>query len=184
MIMADSFVKSEKARQNEFTTSDFDAPLIVQFAANNVEEFLEATQLVSPYSDGVDLNCGCPQRWAIELGIGSWLLSDPELIKNIVLNVKNQVRSDYSVSVKLRLLGDIRTSVDLCRKIESAGATFLTVHGRTQKQKTEPIDTKSLKEIASSIQIPLVLNGDVKSLDDALTMHDITNCQGQFPWIF
>ncbi|KAL0271800.1 UNVERIFIED_CONTAM: hypothetical protein PYX00_008786 [Menopon gallinae] len=125
MIMADSFVKSEKARKNEFTTNDKDAPLIVQFAASNVKEFVEATQLVSPYSDGVDLNCGCPQR-----------------------------------------------------KIESAGATFLTVHGRTQKQKTEPVDINSLKEIACSIQIPLILNGDVKSLDDALLMHEITKCQG------
>ena len=39
-----------------------DRPLVAQFAASNVEEFAEAAEIISPYVDAVDLNCGCPQR--------------------------------------------------------------------------------------------------------------------------
>ena len=39
-----------------------DRPLVAQFAASNVEEFAEAAEIIFPYVDAVDLNCGCPQR--------------------------------------------------------------------------------------------------------------------------
>ncbi|KAG8223137.1 hypothetical protein J437_LFUL000559 [Ladona fulva] len=116
MIMSDSFVRSAKARDNELKTSEGDRPLIVQFAANNVEDFVNAAEIVAPhnsirlpaYSDGVDLNCGCPQRWALKEGYGSSLLTKPELIKDIVLRVRNMLPSSYSVSVKIRILDDLR----------------------------------------------------------------------------
>jgi tRNA-dihydrouridine synthase 4 len=77
MIMADSFVDSEKARNIEFTTGTGklvylvtcllwtvldDRLLIVQFASRAANDLANATQLIAKYSDGVDLNCGCPQR--------------------------------------------------------------------------------------------------------------------------
>lgn len=179
MIMADSFVNSEKARHNEFKTNDVDNPVIVQFAANNVHDFCEAAKLVCSQSSGVDLNCGCPQRWALKMGIGAHLLSEPETIKNIVSNVRNQISSKYSVSVKLRLLNDINSSVDLCRKLEKAGVTFLTVHGRTKEQKSQPINVDLLKDINLSLQIPLIANGDVKILNDVYTLQDRTGCKGK-----
>ena len=49
MILADSFVQSARARENEFATNDIDKPLIVQFAANNPDDFADASELVSPY---------------------------------------------------------------------------------------------------------------------------------------
>lgn len=176
--MADSFIKSEKARRNEFTTNSQDKPLIVQFAANNVTDFSEAAQLISPHSNGVDLNCGCPQRWATKIGIGACLLSDPDTIKNIVLNTRNKISKEYSVSVKLRLLSNTKSTVDLCRQLEKAGVSFLTIHGRTKDQKTQPINIEALKEIAQSVQIPVIANGDVKSLDDAVLLQKLTTCKG------
>jgi len=65
--MSDSFNKSVKARDCEFTTNKQDRPLIVQFAANNPDDLATATQFVQRYSDGIELNCGCPQRWAIQV---------------------------------------------------------------------------------------------------------------------
>ncbi|KPI97891.1 tRNA-dihydrouridine synthase 4-like [Papilio xuthus] len=84
MILADSFCQNAKARSNEFTTTVNDSPLIVQFAANDVNDFVDASKLVYPYADGVDLNCGCPQRWAMKDGYGCALLSKPEVIHELV----------------------------------------------------------------------------------------------------
>ncbi|KAF7232587.1 hypothetical protein EG68_07345 [Paragonimus skrjabini miyazakii] len=84
MIMADSFVRSSKARDVEFTTCTADRPLIVQLASKDACELSVATEMLAPYCDGIDLNCGCPQKWAIQSGIGSALLRRPEKIAALI----------------------------------------------------------------------------------------------------
>lgn len=108
MIMTDSFCQSEKARQNEFSTNCDDTPLIAQFAANNVHEYLSSMEMVYPYVDGVDLNCGCPQRWAMQSGYGSALLNKPELIQDLTSTIKRNVSESFSISVKLRVQHTLR----------------------------------------------------------------------------
>ena len=69
MIMSNSFIRSQKARDIEFTTNLTDRPLIVQFAANNCEDLASASAFVHKHCDGIELNCGCPQKWAMQEGI-------------------------------------------------------------------------------------------------------------------
>ncbi|XP_044005771.1 tRNA-dihydrouridine(20a/20b) synthase [NAD(P)+]-like [Aphidius gifuensis] len=178
MILADSFVQSEKARNNEFTTNSYDKPLVVQFAAKNTTDFLKAAELIYPYSNGVDLNCGCPQRWAIKDGYGVDLLSKPELIRDLVLQVRNKIKSPFTVSVKIRILKDINKTIELCRILEKTGVSFLTVHARTPQMRKEPIDIDALKLINESVDIPVIANGDVKTLDEANKLWNITKSQG------
>ncbi|XP_055542459.1 tRNA-dihydrouridine(20a/20b) synthase [NAD(P)+]-like isoform X2 [Wyeomyia smithii] len=180
MIMADSFCRSEKARQNEFTTNKVDTPLIVQFAAKNTVDFLSATEMCYSYVDGVDLNCGCPQRWAMTDGYGSALLKSPELVADMLATVRRNFPSTFSVSVKVRLLSkSLKATIDMCRKLESSGITFITVHGRTPADKTNvPVNKDALKQIKDSLSIPVVANGDIFSLRHADAMHEITNCDG------
>jgi len=71
-----------------------------------------------------------------------------------------------------------RKSVDLCQQIEATGVSFITVHGRTALQKNEPIDQECLKLINESVSVPVILNGDIKSLSDAITMQEYTGCRG------
>lgn len=71
-----------------------------------------------------------------------------------------------------------RKSVDLCQQIEATGVSFITVHGRTTFQKNEPIDQECIKLINESVNIPVILNGDIKNLSDAITMQEYTGCKG------
>lgn len=179
MILADSFCQSSKARFNEFTTTESDSPLIVQFAANTVYEFVDASKLVYDYADGVDLNCGCPQKWAVKDGYGCALLSQPEIIHSLVRMFKNSLPNNFSVSVKMRLLKDLKKTIDLCQQLEKCGVTFLTIHARTQSQKSsEDIDVEGLKQACSSIQIPVIANGGIRTLEDAKCLYEKVNCNG------
>ncbi|XP_069693410.1 tRNA-dihydrouridine(20a/20b) synthase [NAD(P)+]-like isoform X2 [Periplaneta americana] len=178
MILADSFVKSSKARESEFTTNKGDRPLIVQFAAKNPSDFANAAEMVRSYTDGVDLNCGCPQKWAMNEGYGASLLKKPHLIRDIILQVKNRIPGPFTVSVKLRIMENLRSTVELCRTLESAGVSFLTVHARTPVQKHQPINEEALCEIKRSIGVPMIANGDVKSLVGAEELHQKTGCDG------
>jgi tRNA-dihydrouridine synthase 4 len=175
MILADSFYNSEQAptflnismlshfeidsqaRLGEFTTHPTDSPTIVQFAANQVHHFAGCAELVAGHARGIDLNCGCPQRWAVKEGIGACLIDKPEFVADVVRQTRAKISDPtFSVSVKIRVHSDIRKTVELCRKLESAGVSFLTVHGRTIKQKSteaEPVDLEAIRTIRESVQI-------------------------------
>lgn len=178
MILADSFCKSEKARNNEFTTNLFDTPLITQFAANTVHDFLGAAYMVSPYCDGVDLNCGCPQKWARELGLGCNMLLKPEVIYDIVRQSRNRIPKPFSISVKMRLLSDVTDNIKICQELEHCGISFVTIHGRTFYQSNGDINKIALQEIKKSVQIPVVGNGGITSLQQCYELQEITGCDG------
>ena len=77
MILAHEFIRSQIARDSDFTTSPLErqpgangkhCALIAQFASSDPTEFARAAELIAPWVDGVDLNCGCPQSWALKEG--------------------------------------------------------------------------------------------------------------------
>lgn len=181
MIIADSFNNSEKARQNEFTTMADDKPLIAQFAAKDAMEFVNSARLIYPYVDGIDLNCGCPQSWAIAKGYGCGLLKQPETVKDIIQTVRRQVNENFSISLKIRLLNheSSKSTIEFARQLEMCGATFITLHGRTMWQRTsDPLNVEAIKDVKESIRIPLIANGNVKSWQTACELYERTNADG------
>ncbi len=82
--------------------------LIAQFASPNATSLADAAELIAPYVDGVDLNCGCPQRWAYNEGIGCALLRKPELVREMVRAVKGRLGWDWPVSIKIRVDPDLK----------------------------------------------------------------------------
>lgn len=178
MIMSESFSVSEKARNSEFTTSEKDRPLVVQFAANKVGDFVQSAKIVSKDCDGVDLNCGCPQGWALREGIGACLIEKPDFVADLVRQTRNQTRDDLLVSVKIRIHSDYQKTIELCRQVEKAGVSFISVHGRTKSQKSEPVNLEAIREIKKSVQVPIIANGDIKSLEDARMVKKETNIDG------
>ncbi|XP_066490106.1 tRNA-dihydrouridine(20a/20b) synthase [NAD(P)+]-like isoform X2 [Tiliqua scincoides] len=189
MIVAVDFVSSVKARHSEFTTNQGDRPLIVQFAANEAQVLADAACIVSPFADGIDLNCGCPQRWALAEGYGACLINKPELVQEMVRQVRNQVENPmFSLSIKIRIHDDLKRTVDLCQKAEAAGVSWITVHGRNVDERHQPVHYDAIKIIKQSMSIPVVANGDMKSIKDVEAVHQITGTDGKkakmtFQWI-
>ncbi|KAL1242080.1 putative tRNA-dihydrouridine synthase-like protein [Trichinella spiralis] len=179
MIYAKCFIQSEKARRADFSTDASDLPLIVQFAADNCDDFVKAAEIVYTQCDGVDLNCGCPKRKTLDANCGSALLDNAshlaELIKQSRLRILD---SKFSISVKIRIYENLKDTVDLCQKLQSAGITFINVHGRTVEQRHEPVDVEVFKVIKDSLQIPVVANGDVRSLSDVHYYHQHAGVEG------
>jgi len=179
MIMADSFFMSQKARDNELTTNAQDKPMIVQLAANKAHYFAGSAELVAGHCSGVDLNCGCPQRWAQKEGIGACLINKPEFVCDVVKQTRARVSDpSFSVSVKIRIHDDVSRTVDLCRQMERAGASFITVHGRTREQRGHPVNLAAIREIKQSVTVPVVANGDIRSLGDMEDTVAATGCDG------
>ncbi|XP_068963095.1 tRNA-dihydrouridine(20a/20b) synthase [NAD(P)+]-like isoform X2 [Petaurus breviceps papuanus] len=138
MIVAADFVRSIKARDSEFTTNKGDCPLIVQFAANDAQLLSDAARIVCPYANGIDINCGCPQR----------------------------------------IHDDLRRTVDLCRKAEATGVSWITVHGRNIEERHQPVHYDAIKIIKENLSVPVIANGDIKSLKEAENVQEITGTNG------
>ncbi len=152
---------------------------MAQFAARNSFEFANAAELIAPFVDGIDLNCGCPQRWALQTGIGASLMHiDPNILQDMIKQAHGRALPT-PVSVKMRIFDDPRRTVDLARQLQSAGAAWLTVHGRRKEQKpSEDIDPDSIKLVKQSLSIPVIANGNVFTLKQAEDLHALTRVNG------
>lgn len=82
--------------------------LTAQFASPNATSLADAAELIALYVDGLDLNCGCPQRWAYHEGIGCALLRKPELVREMVRAVKGRLGWGWPVSIKIRVDPDLQ----------------------------------------------------------------------------
>lgn len=79
-----------------------------------------------------------------------------------------------------RIHKDIKQTVDLCQKAESAGVSWITVHGRTTEERHQPVHYDAIKTIKDSVSVPVIANGDIKYLRDVESAHQLTGVDGGF----
>ncbi|NBT14146.1 MAG: tRNA-dihydrouridine synthase [Planctomycetia bacterium] len=120
----------------------------------------------------VDLNFGCPVRQVtVKAHSGSWLLRDPARVGEIVRRVV-EACDGTPVSAKIRLgcADTCRTAVEVAQRIEEAGASCLTVHGRVAAQFfSGQADWAAIAEVKRSVsRMPVVGNGDIDSAETAV----------------
>ncbi|WBW74884.1 tRNA/mRNA dihydrouridine synthase Dus4 [Schizosaccharomyces osmophilus] len=178
MILANEFLHP-KGRYFDFSTNERDTSLILQFGVEDPVILSKAAELAGPYVDGIGINCGCPQSWAIHEGIGSALLKEPERVHQLIRAVKNTLGEDFCVEAKIRVSKDLDETRHLMQTIQRAGADFLTVHGRTKQDRSSfPVNLDAIREVRSCVNIPVVANGDVNSLREGYEIAKFTNTDG------
>lgn len=171
-----------------------ETPYIVQIAGSDVEVIKEAVLILNDIEgiDGIDLNCGCPVPKIVSQCAGSSLLTDLPQMSRIIETIKKYSNKEYT-SVKSRLGFNEKIAPEIARACESAGADFITFHGRTRAGKYKaPIDYTPIKEAKLDVNIPVIANGDITSLEIAQHVKEYTNCDGIMigrgavgnPWIF
>ena len=188
MILAHEFIRSQIARDSDFTTFGLERQptadgrehaLIAQFASSDPTEFARATELIAPWVDGVDLNCGCPQSWALKEGIGCSLMENPELVADMVRAAKSRLDASKSVSCKIRIHKDLHQTIQWVQTLEQAGVDFITVHGRTRSQRSStPPGYDAIRTVKASVKVPLIANGDAYSLADVKRIAALTCADG------
>ena len=150
-----------------------DRPLFAQFCANNPDELLTAAKYIAPFVDAVDLNLGCPQGIARKGHYGAFLQEDQQLIYSLI----NKLHTELSVPVtaKIRILETREKTLEYARNVLKAGASILTVHGRTRDMKghkTGLADWSVIRFLRENLPAETVLfaNGNI------LRKEDITRC--------
>ncbi len=176
-------------------TCPSDRPVAVQIYGTVPEEMREAAQWLEGYGiSSVDINMGCPVHKVVRGGGGSAMLCDADRTIALVRTIVEAVRIPVSVKMRLGWDDDSWSAPFFARRFEEAGVAGLTIHGRTRAQGFGgAVNLDGIKAVVEAVErIPVLGNGDVKTLADAERMLRHTGCAGIAvgrgallnPWIF
>ncbi|MDB6082112.1 MAG: dusC [Chlamydiia bacterium] len=152
-------------------------PLAAQLMGSDADLMAEmAIEIERKRAPRIDLNCGCPSNTVTGKGAGSSLLRDPELLHQIAKSMVQAV--SLPVTVKMRSgFEDTTLFKENLLAAQESGISFLTLHPRTKVEGYgPPANWDLIAEAKSILKIPVVGNGDILKVEDALKMLQNTKC--------
>ena len=187
MFNATMFADDKVYRKVNWETCPQDRPLIVQFAGHDPDKLLRSAKFVEDHCDAVDINLGCPQGIAKKGRYGAFLMEELDLLATIVSTLAKNLK--VPVTCKTRIFknedgsGDFERSIRLCETLVNAGASLITIHGRTREEKGQHVkhaDWDMIRRIKDHFRgrVPVVANGGIGTMDDVNECLRITGVDG------
>lgn len=194
MINAKALCYDDENTKKMLKIEDEEHPVAVQIFGSDPEFMGRAAQIMNKYPNEIlDINMGCPAPKIVKNGDGSALMKNPKLAEEVLKSVVKN--SEKPVTLKIRKGWDDNSvnAVEIAKIAEASGISALAIHGRTREQYySGKADWDIIAEIKQNISIPVIGNGDVFTVEDAINMLEKTKCdaimigrgaQGN-PWIF
>lgn len=152
----------------------------IQIFGNNPEIMAKSAKINEDLgADIIDINMGCPVNKIVKNGAGSDLLKNMPLAEQIIKAVVSAV--NVPVSVKIRTGWDLNNKIapEFAKMIESAGASMITIHGRSRSQLySGDIDFETIRKTKNAVSIPVIGNGDITTCELAKEMIEKTGVDG------
>lgn len=160
--------------------NETERPISIQIFGNDVDSFVEAAKYIEDnyHPDIIDINMGCPvPKIALKSQAGSALLKNPDKIYEIVKKVVENTNTPISVKIRSGWDENSINAVEVAQKIEQAGASLIAIHARTRSQGySGKANWDIIKQVKENVSIPVIGNGDIKTIYDAKKMLDETKC--------
>ena len=127
----------------------------------------------------IDINMGCPVKKIAKKGGGSALLKDPSLAIELVKRISRAVNIPVSVKTRIGWSDKDKNIKEFLLRLQDAGANMFTIHGRTREQGFNgKADWKFIRELKEELEIPVIANGDIFNVKDAIECLKITKADG------
>jgi len=195
-VSANGIIRENIKTLEMMNFTEEERPLGIQIFGDDPEIVGKSAKMVNEMfkPDIIDINYGCPVPKVTKSGAGSGAMKDlcvmDEITSAVIENVKNT-----PVTVKMRAGWDQDNivSTEAGIRLEKLGVKAITLHPRTTSQKfTGKSNWNLIKELKNSVNIPVIGNGDINTLDDYKKMITITGCDAVMiargalgnPWIF
>ena len=154
-------------------------PVYIQLLGGNAKYMgLNAARVARLEPLGIDINFGCPSKTVNNSDGGSVLLREPKRVGDIIKAVRDAVDPSIAVTAKIRLgfsNGDLLE--EIVQNVIDGGASELAIHARTKEDRYKPPAYWSLvKGVSDKIKIPLIINGEIWTADDAVKALKQSGC--------
>lgn len=169
-------------------------PVGFQLFDNDPQRLLEAALSLQEYGpDFIDINLGCADRNVSGRGAGAGLLRTPPLIAEIFQKLTAELEIPITAKMRIGWDDSSRNFLEVAHIVEDNGGALLAVHGRTRQQGYDGhADWDAIAAICQTVRIPVIGNGDVRSVADIERLLKYTGCQAVMigraaignPWIF
>lgn len=194
MVNAKALCYDDKNTKKMLNIEYEEHPVAVQIFGSDPEFMGKAAQIMNEYPNEIlDINMGCPAPKVVKNGDGSALMKNPKLTEEVLTSVVKNSKKPVTLKIRKGWDDDNVNAVEIAKIAESCGISALAIHGRTREQYySGKADWDIIAKIKESINIPVIGNGDVFEVEDAIKMLDKTKCdaimigrgaQGN-PWIF
>ncbi len=181
MISAKGLIYDNDKTWNLTDVNENEHPIAIQLFGGNAEDLVKAAIMIDQKTnaDIIDINMGCPVKKVIKADSGVKMMLDIKKSYDIIRQVVQAVKKP--VSIKMRAGWD-HQSINCCefaRAMEQAGVAMITIHGRTKSDLYGGhVNLDYIKLVKESVKIPVIGNGDIKSIKDAVKMIEYTNVDG------
>jgi tRNA-dihydrouridine synthase B len=169
-------------------------PVSVQLFGSNPEVLAEAARRAEEVgADAIDINMGCPVGQVIETGAGVDLMRFPQKVKEILVQVRKEVKVPLTIKIRSGWDKEHINAVEISKIAEGCGVDAISIHPRTKHQGFHgQADWHLIGEVKRAINLPVIGNGDVTTPFLAKRMMEETGCDGVMigrgalgnPWIF
>lgn len=194
MINAKALCYDDENTKKMLKIEDEEHPIAVQIFGSEPEFMGKAAAIMNEYPNEIlDINMGCPAPKVIKNGDGSALMRNPKLASEVLSSVVKNSKKPVTLKIRKGWDDDSVNAVEISKIAEQCGISALAIHGRTREQfYSGKADWDIIEQIKQTINIPVIGNGDVFEVEDAVNMLEKTKCdaimigrgaQGN-PWIF
>ncbi len=169
-------------------------PMTFQIYGHDEERLVEtAIRLQDLGPDIIDINMGCYVKSISERGAGSGMLCQPDKIARVFTRLSQWLRIPVTGKIRLGWDDATRNYKAVAKILEDSGASLVAVHGRTRAQAYKGnADWDAIAEVKQTVKIPVIGNGDVRTVADIARIRAFTGCDAVMigraaignPWIF
>jgi nifR3 family TIM-barrel protein len=169
-------------------------PVVYQIFDSDPERLLQAALCLQEHQpDMIDINMGCSVPKISGRGAGAGLLREPQKVAHIFTLLTKHLEVPVTAKIRLGWDDETRNYLEIARVVEENGGSLLAVHARTRCQGfSGQADWEAIAEIKQAVSIPVVANGDVRTVADIERVKRVTGCEAVMigraavgnPWIF
>ncbi len=194
MVSAKGIEYNNKNTESLLSIEDKERPIAIQLFGADPYVLSEAAKKIEDRNfDILDINMGCPVPKVVNNGEGSALMNNPKLVGEIVASVSKAIKKPVTVKIRKGFDDDSINAVEIAKIAEANGAAAIAVHGRTRMQYySGKADWDIIARVKQAVSVPVIGNGDVFNVYDAIDLVKQTDCDGIMlargakgnPWIF
>jgi len=194
MLASQPHLRETTKTKNRMNIHAEQGPVSVQLVGTEPELLAEAASFnVGNGADIIDINMGCPAKKVCKKLAGSALLSNEQLVGDILQSVVAAVDVPVTLKIRTGVSPNEKNAVKIAKIAEDSGIKALTIHGRTRQCRfVGDVEYETIADVKQSVSIPIIANGDINSPENAADVLKQTGAdavmigraaQGR-PWLF